>query len=542
MTQTMSVAAKVAGKIRGLRWYICALLFFVTFLNYVDRVSLGAMAPLLKHEIGWDDAQFGWINFSFQLAYALMFPVAGRMLDRFGVRNGLAIGVVIWSLAAISHSFATTALGFAIARFVLGLGEATNFPACVKAVARVVPEEPAGVRHRHLQYGHELRRHAAGRHDGDGGALGLANGLRRRRSRRLRVARRLDARLPHSEEHTRLSSEELALIRSDQEPPAAAVRIPWQSLLRYKEAWAFCLAKMLTDPVWWFYLTWLPSYLQRERGVSLASAAGALAAIYLAADLGSIFGGWLPGFFIRRGWHGSKARLVTMVLFALGLPISAFGVMSKDLFTAVALISVATACHQAWSANLFTVASDAFPKRAVASVVGFGGMCGAIGGLFMNLVSGGMLQWLGSYTPLFIFAGVMHPLAWVAMRWLVGGSIREVDVGAGLRTAFSPVLLGIGAVLGVVGSRPRGPGALQLVVSPRSHEGFRGCGRGRCGGRRACFCSWGSRSRTRVVGSRRGAVIEGSGLRINRKMPGESALDGASAVICPNVPNARQER
>jgi ACS family hexuronate transporter-like MFS transporter len=460
MTQTMSVAAKVAGKIRGLRWYICALLFFVTFLNYVDRVSLGAMAPLLKHEIGWDDAQFGWINFSFQLAYALMFPVAGRMLDRFGVRNGLAIGVVIWSVAAMSHSLATTALGFAVARFVLGLGEATNFPACVKAVAEWFPKHQrafaTGIFNTGTNFGAMLQGgmmalavlwgwQAAFVAVGLVGFVWLAIWMRSYRT---------------PEEHTRLSSEELALIRSDQEPAAAAVRIPWQSLLRYREAWAFCLAKMLTDPVWWFYLTWLPSYLQRERGVTLASAAGALAAIYLAADLGSVFGGWLPGFFIRRGWQGSKARLVTMVLFALGLPISALGVMAKDLFTAVALISVATACHQAWSANLFTVASDAFPKRAVASVVGFGGMCGAIGGLFMNLISGGMLQWLGSYTPLFIFAGVMHPVAWVAMRWLLGGSIKEVDVGAGLRTTFSPVLLGIGAVLGVVGS---GLGVLVLA-------------------------------------------------------------------------------
>jgi MFS transporter, ACS family, hexuronate transporter len=166
---------------------------------------------------------------------------------------------------------------------------------------------------------------------------------------------------------------------------------------------------MLTDPVWWFYLTWLPSYLQRERGVTLASAAGALLVIYLAADLGSVFGGWLPAFFLRRGWSGTRARLATMALFAAGLPISALGVMAQDLWTAVAFISIATACHQAWSANMFTVASDAFPNRAVGSVVGFGGMCGGIGGMLMLLVAGGMLQWLGNFTPLFIFAGVMHP-------------------------------------------------------------------------------------------------------------------------------------
>lgn len=459
MTQAVAFAANAVGKVRGLRWYICALLFFVTFINYVDRVSLGAMAPLLKQQIGWDDAQFGWINFSFQLAYALMFPVAGRLLDRFGVRNGLALGVVVWSLAAMGHSLATTALGFAIARFVLGLGEATNFPACVKAVAEWFPKRQrafaTGIFNTGTNFGAMLQGGMMALAVVGGwqmafiaiGVLGfawLAVWMRTYRA---------------PEEHPRLSAEEAALIKSDQEAPAEAVRIPWQSLLRYRQAWAFCLGKMFTDPVWWFYLTWLPSYLQRERGVTLASAAGALAAIYLAADLGSIFGGWLPGFFIRRGWQGSKARLVTMVLFAAGLPISALGVMATDLWTAVALISVATACHQAWSANLFTVASDAFPRRAVASVVGFGGMCGAIGGLFMNLVAGGMLQWLGSYTPLFVFAGVMHPLAWITMRTLLGGQIREIDLTQGIRTAFSPGLLGGGLLLVVAG------GALAAVVA-----------------------------------------------------------------------------
>ncbi len=459
MTQAVAFVGNAVGKIRGLRWYICALLFFVTFINYVDRVSLGAMAPLLKQQIGWDDAQFGWINFSFQLAYALMFPLAGQLLDRLGVRNGLALGVVVWSLAAMSHSLANTALGFAIARFVLGLGEATNFPACVKAVAEWFPKRQrafaTGIFNTGTNFGAMLQGGMMALAVVGGwqmafiaiGVLGfawLSVWLRAYRS---------------PEQHPRLSSEEAELIKSDQEAPAQAVRIPWQSLLRYRQAWAFCLGKMLTDPVWWFYLTWLPSYLQRERGVTLASAAGALAAIYLAADLGSIFGGWLPGFLLRRGYSGSRARLVTMLLFAAGLPISACAVLAKDLWTAVALISVATACHQAWSANLFTVASDAFPRRAVASVVGFGGMCGAIGGLFMNLVAGGMLQWLGSYAPLFVFAGVMHPLAWITMRTLVGGTIREIDLSQGLRTAFSPALLAGGLALLACGS------ALGLLVA-----------------------------------------------------------------------------
>lgn len=258
------------------------------------------------------------------------------------------------------------------------------------------------------------------------------------------------------EEHPRLSEEEAALIKSDQEPPAQAFVVPWPVLLRHREAWAFLIGKMLTDPVWWFFLTWLPSYLNKERGVSLASGSIALIVIYVAADFGSIAGGYLPGLLARKGISATRARLVSMMFFACGLPLSAFAVGTESLWGAAALISLATACHQAWSANLFTVASDAFPKRAVASVVGFGGMCGAIGGLFMNLISGGMLQWLGSYTPLFVFAGLMHPIAWITIRTLTGPSIKTVDLRASAERSPRLLVAGLalacvgGAVLGVV--------------------------------------------------------------------------------------------
>jgi ACS family hexuronate transporter-like MFS transporter len=453
MTQAVSVRTKAIGKIRGLRWYICALLFFVTFINYADRVSLGAMAPELKKHIGWDDAEFGWINFAFQFSYAVAFPFAGRFLDRVGVHRGLAIGVLVWSAAAMAHSLAATALGFALARFLLGLGEATNFPACVKAVAEWFPKRQralaTGIFNTGTNFGAMLQGpimglavlwgwQAAFIAIGLLGFVWLAFWMRGYRS---------------PEEHPRLSTEEAELIRSDQEAPAKALHVPWQSLLRYREAWAFCIGKMLTDPVWWFYLTWLPSYMKEERHFSVGSTIGALFVIYLAADLGSVFGGWLPGFFMRRGWNPSRARLVTMILFAMGLPISAFGVLAKDLWSAVAFISIATSCHQAWSANMFTVASDAFPKKAVASVVGLGGMCGGMGGMIMVLVSGGMKQWLDTFVPLFIFAGVMHPLAWIAIRTLVGGKIEEVDLDRGLRTARSPGLLygGLGLTLAGTG-------------------------------------------------------------------------------------------
>jgi ACS family hexuronate transporter-like MFS transporter len=238
------------------------------------------------------------------------------------------------------------------------------------------------------------------------------------------------------------------------------------------------VGKMLTDPVWWFYLTWLPLYLKRERDVTLTSAAGALAAIYLAADFGSILGGWFPGFLVRRGVAPGRARILTMLVCALGLPISACAVLADSLWTAVALISLATASHQAWSANMFTVASDAFPRRFVASVVGFGAMCGGIGGMFMNIVSGGMLQWLGSYAPLFVFAGVMHPLAWIAIRLLSGKSIREVNLETDLRTSFSPQLLGLGIGFSLAGIAAAGTVILNYdyVLSVTKNSGAAAAG------------------------------------------------------------------
>jgi MFS transporter, ACS family, aldohexuronate transporter len=448
-------------KIRGLRWYVCALLFLVTFINYVDRVSLGALAPILHTSIGWDDAEFGWINFCFALAYAAMFPVAGRLIDRFGVKAGLALGVGLWSLASMGHALVSSVVGFAAARFVLGIGEATNFPACIKAIAEWFPKRQRSFATGLFNTGTNFAAM------GQGGMLLIATHFGWRwvflvvgvfgflwLGPWLLFYR-------EPQRHPRLGAEEYALIQDgkDESESEQAERIPWPVLLRYREAWAFLIAKLLTDPVWWFYLTWLPTYLKREHDISLGSAAGSLAIIYFAADLGSVAGGWLPGRLMQRGWTPSRARLTTLLFCALGLPISAFAAVAHDAWVTVVLISVATASHQAWSANVFTVASDVFPKRAVASVVGFGAMCGGIGGLFMNLIAGGMLQWLGTYAPLFIFAGLMHPLAWLSLRALVRGELKPITLTTDRHTLASPVLRWCGASL-VLG----GAGLSALVV------------------------------------------------------------------------------
>jgi MFS transporter, ACS family, hexuronate transporter len=443
-----------SGTLRHLRWYICGLLFFVTFINYVDRVSLAGMNEhVLKPAIGWDDAEYAWIQFSFSLSYAVMFAFAGRLLDKIGVRKGLALGVIVWSLAAMGHSLVSTVLGFAIARFILGLGEAVNFPAAIKAVAEWFPRREralaTGIFNTGTNFGAMLQ--------GGIGAMAVAWGWQ--------AAFIFIGALGFvwlvfwlwfyrsPEENPRLSAEEAALIREDQEPVLASQNIPWPSLLRYREAWAFFLGKMFTDPVWWFYLTWIPTYLRRTHHVDIKSVAWALAAIYLCADVGSILGGWLSGRLQRAGYSASKARLTTMLIFASLMPFSILIIQANTLVGAVVFISLATSCHQAWSANMFTVASDAFPKYAVGSVVGFGAMCGAIGGMFMQLVVGGIVQWQGGVTaPVFIVAGVLHPLTWITIRLLTGPTIQQADLARGLRTARSPALLAGGIALAAVGS------------------------------------------------------------------------------------------
>jgi ACS family hexuronate transporter-like MFS transporter len=238
-----------------------------------------------------------------------------------------------------------------------------------------------------------------------------------------------------------------------------AARVPWTAVLRYRQAWAVLLGKMLTDPVWWFYLYWLPSYLNRERGVSALTASVMLLYPYIAADVGSVGGGWLSGFLIKRGWPVGSARLVAMGLFALCMPGAIWAVFTQNFVLALSLISLATAAHQAWSANIFTLASDMFPKTLVGSVVGLAGMAGAIGGMFMTLIAGGMLQWTGSYVPLFVLAGLMHPLAFGAILFFGGRKLEPADVAVERTTARSAALVTAGAVMALAGA------ALALLVA-----------------------------------------------------------------------------
>jgi ACS family hexuronate transporter-like MFS transporter len=403
----------------GYRWTICALLFAATTINYIDRQVLGLLAPVLQTEVGWSEAEYGAIVSWFSFAYGLGFLGMGRLLDRIGVRKGFAFAIVAWSLAAMGHAFARTAAGFSIARAALGLGESGNFPGAIKATAEWFPKKerafatgifnagsnvgailgPFLVPAIALAWGWEW----AFILTGAVGFVWLAFWLMMYRS---------------PENHPRVSPAELAYIRSDPVEPTTAV--PWLSLLKHRQTWAFFIGKFLTDPIWWFYLYWLPKFLDANYGVKLAGLAAPLVAIYLVADVGSVGGGWVSSNLIKRGWSVNAGRKTAMLIAALLIVPTMFAPHATSLWVAVAIVSVAAASHQWWSANLFTTASDMFPRRAVASVVGIGGFAGAMGGVLFQRATGRILEATNNnYSIIFMICGLAYVTALLIMHLMV---------------------------------------------------------------------------------------------------------------------------
>jgi ACS family hexuronate transporter-like MFS transporter len=400
------------------RWRICALLFAATTLNYIDRQVLGVLAPDLTQRFGWSEVDYSNIVTAFQAAYAIGLISAGALIDKLGTRIGYALAICVWSVAAMSHALAGSVMGFAAARFLLGLGEAGNFPAAIKTVAEWFPRRerafatglfnsgsnvgailaPLAVPVVAVTWGWQV----AFLFTGVLSAIWLITWLAVYRP---------------PGQHPKLSSAELAFIRSDPDEPT--VRLPWAQLLRHRQAWAFVVAKFLTDPIWWFFLFWLPKFLNQEYGLTLTELGPPLIAIYVLADVGSIGGGWIAGRFIKRGWSVNKARKGAMLLCALSVVPIMFAASATSLWTAVALIGLATAGHQGWSANVFTLTSDMFPRYAVGSVVGIGGLAGAVGGMLIAKFVGFLLQATGSYVPVFIMAGSAYLLALVVVHLLV---------------------------------------------------------------------------------------------------------------------------
>jgi ACS family hexuronate transporter-like MFS transporter len=417
MTETTGDHGFPTARAGRFRWTICALLFFAISINYVDRQVLGVLKPLLETEFGWNENDYANIVVGFQGAYALSLLCFGRLLDIIGTRLGLAIAVGVWSLAAMAHAGASSVLQFAAARFALGLGEAGGFPASIKAVSEWFPKREralaAGIFNAGSNVGALLTPllvplivlhfgwRAAFVITGLTGFVWLAVWL-------------LVYRRP--EDHPRVSPAELALITSDPiDPPG---KVGWVVVLQKRETWAFLIGKFLTDPVWWLFLFWLPDFFAKTYGLNLKTFGPPLVAVYLLADVGSIGGGWLSSWFIRRGWSVNRGRKITMLICALCVTPISFAIFANNLLAAVAIIGVAAAAHQGWSANLYTLVSDVFPKRAVATVVGVGSAGGAIGGMFISKFAGWTLETTGSYLPLLLLAGGAYLLALIIIQGL----------------------------------------------------------------------------------------------------------------------------
>jgi ACS family hexuronate transporter-like MFS transporter len=403
----------------SLRWTICALLFFATSINYIDRNVIGILKPELQKEIGWTEIEYSNIVVAFNLAYAISLLFMGRIIDKIGTLHGFAASVVWWSLAAMSTALARTPFGFGLARFALGLGEGGNFPASIKTVAEWFPKKErafaTGLFNAGTNVGAIVTPLAIPWifvHWGWQGAFLVTGAI----GFLWLFAWYGFYRTP--EEHPLLSPAERAHIRSDP-PDPPAVNLPWVSLLPHRQTWAFALGKFLTDPVWWFYLFWIADFLQKDYGLDLQGRSLPLAVIYIVSSVGSVGGGWLSGALIRRGWSVNTARKSTMLLCALLVVPIAFAPGTKSMWGAVALVSIAAAAHQGWSANIFTTASDMFPRSAVGSVVGVGGMAGAVGGMLIAKIVGYVLQWSGSYLPVFVAAPALYLLALLVIHLLV---------------------------------------------------------------------------------------------------------------------------
>ncbi|MCB9208659.1 MAG: MFS transporter [Ignavibacteriales bacterium] len=414
------------SNVKKFRWIILSLIFFATTINYVDRQVIGILAPTLEKEIGWSEIEYGYIVTAFTAAYALGLLLIGRFMDKLGSKIGYSTALTGWSFAAIGHALATTVFGFGLARFVLGFFEAGNFPAAVKTVAEWFPKKERALATGIFNAGSNVGAviaplvvpwialtwgwQEAFIFTGAAGLIWLFFWFWL---------------YDKPEESKKLTEPELAFIQSD--PPDPPVKIPWKDLIKYRGTWSFAAGKFFTDPAWWFYLYWIPKFLFDTYGLTLKEFAAPLIIIYVMADLGSIGGGWLSSHFIKKGWSINKARKTTMLICAVSVIPIVFASEASSVWVAVALLSLATAAHQGWSANLFTTVSDIFPRKAVGSVVGLGGMFGAFGGMLIATAAGFILEFTGSYLILFVIAGSLYLIALLIINILVP-EIKEIEL------------------------------------------------------------------------------------------------------------------
>jgi len=422
-------------KIGRYRWTVVGLLFFATTINYLDRQVIGLLKPTLEQNFNWSETDYGNIVMAFSAAYAVGLLGFGRIVDAIGTKKGYIISIVAWSIAAIGHAFARSTGGFMAARAALGLGEAGNFPAAIKAVAEWFPKKeralatgifnsganigavvaPVAVPWILGVWGWEMAFILTG-------AIGFV----------WLIFWVIFYEIPSRQK--RLSAAEFAHIHSDSEEQSDEKPVAWSQLFGIRQTWAFVFGKMLTDPIWWFFLFWLPSYFASTFQIDLKKPSWELAIVYTATTIGSIGGGYLSGWFIKIGWTAFRARKVAMLIFACCVVPIVLAQYAPNVWAAVALISLAAAAHQAWSANIYTSASDVFPKKAISSVVGIGGMAGALGGILFPLFVGRLLDSYkaagnigAGYNLLFMFCGFAYLLAWGVMHFFAPRA-KEVKI------------------------------------------------------------------------------------------------------------------
>jgi MFS transporter, ACS family, hexuronate transporter len=409
----------MSAKIGNYRWRIVVLLFFATTINYVDRQVLGILAPQLQVQFGWSEADYGFIIMAFQAAYAIGLISMGTLLDKIGTRLGFIVSVALLSVAGMFHAAFSTVMAFAFARFGLGIGASANFPAAVKTTAEWFPKKeramatglfnagsnlgaiftPLIVPVIALNWGWQWAFISAG-------ALGFV----------WLIFWMITYRKP--EENKKLTGSELKYILQDEKEPETK-KLPWKSIISYKQTWGICLARFLTDPIWWFFLYWLPKYLNSNYHIDLTKIGLPLVVIYVVSMGGSVFGGWLSSFLIKRGKNPLVARKLTIFFMALLVVPIFFTSFTSNIWLAVVLISMATFAHQGYAANIFTIVSDIYPKNAVGSVTGLSGFAGAIGGVLFSGAVGLILQITGSYYVVFAMASLAYLLCWLSLYLLV---------------------------------------------------------------------------------------------------------------------------
>jgi len=413
------------------RWFILSLLFIATTLLYIDRSALGILAPHLQKEIGWNEAQYGMINSSFMVAYALCFIIMGTVIDRIGTRKGYLISIGIWSIATLAHALSRTWIGFAVSRFSLAIGQSGNFPSAIKAVAEWFPKKDRAL------------------------AIGIFNGgsnfgtviapliipvlVLSVNNWRIGFLWTFPISLlwafiwfrsyKKPENHKKVSVSELTYIMSDNDENSSVEKIGWGKILSYRQTWAIAVAKFMADPIWWFYLFWGAKFLNEKFGINLKEIGLPFFTIYMVSWGMGILLGWLSSKFLKMGWGINKGRKLSLLSCGIvALPVVLVPYVN-NVWTAVALIALATGGHCGWSANVFSLMSDVFPKRATASIAGFGGFAGAVGGALAAFSIGKILQNIGveGYSIPFAVAGCGYLIALLIIHLLVP-HIKPIDI------------------------------------------------------------------------------------------------------------------